>query len=179
MPRCAPADGHRTCRRALRWSAPTARRIRGSASNIVLLPVSSSEFDRSSARRSSGRLATGIEMATPMLVRGPIPHDAPTAIDPRDGSEILVTDIDVHKRLPPNLDEMTDALLKPMLEELGDCELKARARLNEVDVLWTKPWETVSSFFRPQQLSTGIIINSIGGLSQQVRWPRRLARRPA
>ena len=53
-----------------------------------------------------------------MLVRGPIPHDAPTAIDPRDGSEILVTDIDVHKRLPPNLDEMTDALLKPMLEEL-------------------------------------------------------------
>jgi len=69
--------------------------------------------------------------------------------------------------------------VKPMLEELGDCELKARARLNEVDVLWTKPWETVSSFFRPQQLSTGIIINSIGGLSQQVRWPRRLARRPA
>jgi hypothetical protein len=46
-------------------------------------------------------------------------------------------------------------------------------------VLWTKPWETVSSFFRPQQLSTGIIINSIGGLSQQVRWPRRLVRRPA
>ena len=58
--------------------------------------------------------------------------------------------------------------VKPMLEELGDCELKDAARLDEVDVLWTKPWETVSSFFRPQQLSTGIIVNSIGGLSQQV-----------
>ena len=56
-----------------------------------------------------------------------------------------------------------------MLEEIGGCELKDRHRLNEVDVLWTKPWETVSSFFRPQQLSSGIIVNSIGGLSQQVR----------
>ena len=59
--------------------------------------------------------------------------------------------------------------VKPMLEEIGGCELKDRHRLNEVDVLWTKPWETVSSFFRPQQLSSGIIVNSIGGLSQQVR----------
>lgn len=59
--------------------------------------------------------------------------------------------------------------VKPILEEVGGCELKDRHRLNEVDVLWTKPWETVSSFFRPQQLSTGIIVNSIGGLSQQVR----------
>ena len=68
------------------------------------------------------------------------------------------------------------ATVRPMLEELGDCELKQRSRLSEVDVLWTKPWETVASFFRPQQLSPGVIINSIGGLSQQVGQKTSLAR---
>ena len=53
-----------------------------------------------------------------MLARGPIPPGAATAIDPRDGSEILVTDVDVHQRLPANLADMTDTLLKGTLEEL-------------------------------------------------------------
>ena len=57
-------------------------------------------------------------VAMAMLVRGPIPHGAATAIDPRDGSEILVMDVDVHKRLPSNLVDMTDELLKGTLEEL-------------------------------------------------------------
>ncbi len=35
------------------------------------------------------------------------------------------------------------------------CELETRDELMKADVLWSKPWETVSSFFRPQARALG------------------------
>ena len=53
---------------------------------------------------------------TPMAVRGPIRGE--TAIDLRDNSEVLIEREDVHKRLPQNIEQMTDALLRSTLEEM-------------------------------------------------------------
>ena len=51
-----------------------------------------------------------------MAVRGPIRGE--TAIDLRDNSEVLIEREDVHKRLPQNIEQMTDALLRSTLEEM-------------------------------------------------------------
>ena len=46
----------------------------------------------------------------------------------------------------------------------------------KVDVVWSRPWEDVRAFFRPRQLRPGVIVNSIGGLPQQVGQKLSLAR---
>mmetsp|Transcript_12533 Transcript_12533/g.26761 ORF Transcript_12533/g.26761 Transcript_12533/m.26761 type:complete len:801 (-) Transcript_12533:8-2410(-) len=63
--------------------------------------------------------------------------------------------------------------VKPMLKELGICEAKDDSH---ADFMWTRPWEVIAAFFRAKVIQPGAIVNSLGGLPQQIGQKMSLAR---
>jgi len=65
-------------------------------------------------------------------------------------------------------------VMRPIFASYGLCE---RSAVDEpVDVMWTRPWEVTAAFFQKKKLPSGAIVNSVGGLPQQVGRKAALAR---
>jgi len=64
-------------------------------------------------------------------------------------------------------------VMRPIFESFGVCEVSEDS---PSDVEWSRPWEAIPSFFRKKAIAKGQIVNSIGGLPQQIGVKPALAR---